>query len=126
VRLDESTARGRQATKDGHRRGERRVGHHVEGSSRQAQVRDVGTYDLHRPICESRAKFLGPLRVQFEREHYRAGAYQWISECPGSSSEVEHEIASTNGGLIDESLSPRPMKLVPSPSREFPGHGGPS
>ncbi len=64
--------------------------------------------------------------MQFEREYGGAGANKRIRECAGSGPEVEHEIAAANVGVVDETLRPMPMKLVPSPSCEFPGHGGPS
>jgi hypothetical protein len=64
--------------------------------------------------------------MQLEREHGRTGTNKWICECARSSPKIEHEIASANPRVVNQALRPKAMKLVPSPSCEFPGHGGPS
>ena len=101
VRLNESTTGRRQAAKDGDGRGERWVRHHVERSPRQPQVGDVGADDFDATLRKTYPQFIDPLWMQLEREHGRSRANEWTCQCASSRTQIEHEIAPSNSGVIN-------------------------
>ena len=104
---------------------ERRVGDDVERTAGEPQIASIGLHD-DEPPPEPLAQLSGATVVQLEGDDVRAGCDQPLGERAGAGADVEDEVARSDAGGADESLSPGGMELVPAPVPRRSHGDGPS
>lgn len=123
--LEPAPRRG-QSAKQARRRCKRGVGHDVERTAREAQVRGVGDDDRHGVTPEPATQLLCAVRMQLDGNDSCAASKQWGRNRATPSAHVEHEVVGSDAGESDEPRRPVVRELVEPPPRRMRGHGRPS
>lgn len=105
---------------------ERWVGDDPVRTSREPQVSCIGHHDGHRRGLEAIPEESGASAVQLKGDDTYAGLHQGCSQRTESGTDIEHEIAGCESGVLYEERRPALIELVePPPRLPVPGHGGP-
>jgi hypothetical protein len=123
---DEAASGRQQPTDQCCRDGKGRVGHDPERPAGESQVIRVGENDDDAVGLEAAAQICGAFVVQFDRHDTGTGVDECHREGTAAGSDIEHELAGSDDGLLHEERRPPAIELVePPPLALPPGHGGP-
>ena len=95
---------------------EGRVGDDVERLAGEPEVGRVGPHHDD-GVAEPLPQLPGPARVDLDRHHPRAAAYERVGDGAGAGTDVEHDGAAGDVGVSDEALRPSGFELVEPPPR---------
>ena len=115
-----------QPLEDRGRGSERRVGHHAERTTREAQVGRVGLHDRDRAAAEAVAENPSTSAMELDGDDARTACRKPCGQRTGAGADVEDEVAGADAGVSDEALGPPVSESMPSPVRPaLPGHDAP-
>lgn len=106
--------------------GERRIGHYPDPT---AWIAELGSIQLHYSNVQAGrcghalSELRRASRVQFDGKDGRTGSRQRQRQRPVASTQVDHQLATTDRCHAHQALSPVALQPVPVPSKTSPGHG---
>lgn len=103
--------------------GVRRVRDDVKGPQGEPETGCVGAHH-HDATVIACAQVRGSSRMGFHGDHPGSHSQQRISYGTQPGPDVEDQIARADARLVNETLGPVGMELVPAPCLPRPAHGG--